>query len=141
MSIDLKPYVGQSGANARLWKADTGTTDNSTLYQGYVVTKDLEPGGPGMTGEVGDATVLFNGTGAAQALTVTAVGDFGATSAIGVVALDVAATAHAHLRATGSALGQVDFVHHTIGDSLAVDLAWSLERLVVPITKRGAVSG
>lgn len=141
MSKDLKPYVGQTGANDRIWKADTGTTDNGTTYQGYVITKAVEPGGPGFVGEAGEAVLLAK-VASGVTITDTVTGDFGLTTATGTALLTaVGSETRVSVPLTGSALGQVQFVQHQIGDASASDVTWTLDRLICPVGPHQSVSG
>lgn len=141
MSKDLKPYIGQTGANDRLWKADTGTTDNGTVYQGYVITKAVEPGGPGFFGEAGEAVLLAK-VASGVTITDTVTGDFGATTATGTALLTaIGAETRIQVPLTGSALGQVQFVQHQVGDSAASDVTWTLDRLICPVGPHQSASG
>ncbi len=140
MSRDLKPYVGQIGANNLILKADTGTTDNGTTYQAYVITKATEPGGPGFVGEIGDCDLLAK-AGAGVTITDTITGDFGLTGQLssGTALLTPTDTETRVLRRLeGTALSNIAFVQHQIGDAAAVSNAWTLDRVIVPYTKKAA---
>jgi len=148
MTQDLKPYMGLPIATpaVQLYKADTGIS----LARAYVVTKAIEPGGPGRFGEVGDATLLAGTTTyitPAVTITVTTIGDFGASnlSASGVtdVLTKVASETYVQQRVVGSALGQVQFVQYRIGDETggsALASEFNLGRMVVPIGPHDPVS-
>lgn len=138
MSTDLKPYGGQTDTANVLFKADTGVSDAGTTFQAYVTTRPIEPGGAGFYGEVGDAELLAAAaTGVTITTTVTA--DFGKQTATGVALLTPeGAETRVSKRLEGSALaGDVGFVQHQIGDSVASTAAWTLDRLVIPYGKRG----
>ncbi len=141
MSKDLKPYVGQWDGNAKLWKADTGTTDAGTAFQSYVVSRTIEPGGPGYYGEVGDAVLMMVSTNTVSVIVscieiFTLMNPFVAT-ATG----DATQQLRYQVRCVDTALGQAQMVYYRIGDVGAVDATWSLERLVIPVTQTDAVSG
>lgn len=142
MSQDLKPYVGQISAINRIWKADTGVSDNGTAYRAYLQTGAIEPGGPGWYGAVGDAElVAAAATGVTITATVTA--DFGLQSQSTGTALLTAEASETIVtrRLEGSALaGDVRFVQHQLGDAAASTAAWTLYRLVVPYGPKDAVS-
>lgn len=144
MSLDLKPYVGQSQAVNRLWKCDTGATDNTTKYQAYVLTKAYEPGGPGFFGSIGDPALIAQAA-AGVTITDTCIGDFGAQIQSGKVDISPTSQGRAETRVekpilgTGFA-GQLCFIQHQLGDGKAADNAWTLERLVVPYSRGQAVS-
>lgn len=141
MSRDLKPYVGQTGAAVRLWKADVGTDDNGTAFQAYVITKAMEPGGPGFRGEVGDAVLLAKvSTGVTITATVTA--DFGIQTEAGTALLTASASETRVSKVLeGTALAGVSFVQYQLGDASAVANSWTLDRLLPPIGTQEAVSG
>lgn len=143
MSYDLKPYIGQAQAVNRLWKADTGTTDNGTSIMGFVTTKAYEPGGPGFYGGVGEPTLTAL---AANGVTVTdtGIGDFGVQNNVGTVDLSPVSQGRTETRITkkisGAGFsGQLRFIQHQIGDQRATANAWTLERLVVPYSRYQAV--
>lgn len=139
MSRDLKPYVGQTGAAVRLWKADTGTDDNGTNFQAYVITKAIEPGGPGYNGGVGDSMLLAK---AASGVTITdtITADYGIQTTTGTALLTAAGSeTRVTVRLEGSALsGDVRFIQHQLGDASAASNAWTLDRLVTPLVKHEA---
>ena len=139
MSRDLKPYVGQTGAATRVWKADTGTDDNGTLFQAYVDTKAIEPGGPGFYGAVGDATLLAK-AGSGVTITDTVTADYGMQTVSGSTDLTAGGSeTRVTKRIEGSALrGDVRFVQHRLGDAAAVSNAWTLDRLLIPLGKQEA---
>ncbi len=141
MSQDFKPYMGQPSVTPtlNLYRGDTGIS----LARAYVVTKAIEPGGPGRFGEVGDA-VLLTGTTTFTVpqvtLTVTTIGDFSAANvtASGVTGLltKIASETQIQQRVVGSGLGQVQFVQYEIGDSSGGGTRaseFNLGRMVVPI--------
>lgn len=143
MSRDLKPYVGQTGAANRIYKADTGTDDAGQAFQAYVDTVILEPGGAGFFGGVGDALLLAK---AASGVTITATvtGNFGMTGLVATgTALLTAGGSETRVsrRLEGSALhGDVQFVQYRLGDAAQVSNAWTLERLVIEPVKHDPVS-
>ena len=144
MSSDLKPYLGQAGAADRVWKGGTGTDDAGTAFQAYVIPKVLEPGGAGYYGEVGTA-VLSAKAGAGVTITATVTGDYGMAgkSATGTADLTPRTTeSRVTLPLQDSALsGDVMSVQYQIGDAAAVSNTWSLDRLVIPIVRKGSVTG
>jgi len=139
MSKDLKPYISTAslGGTATLFKADTGVAST----RAYIVTKAIEPGGPGRTGEVGEA-VLLAAVSAGVTITVSVSGDFGSQSMSGTALLTaIGAETRVQVPVIGSALSEIAFVQYTIGDAAAVATAWNLDRVVVPIGPHQAVSG
>lgn len=141
MSRDLKPYVGQAGAAARWWKADTGTDDNGTNFQAYVDTKCYEPGGPGFTGSMGDGQLVAKAA-SGVTITCTTTTDFGIQTPTATAVLTPAGSetrvvkrlaASSLAGAGGSDTGQIRFAQFRLGDAAAISNAWTLDRLVVPI--------
>jgi hypothetical protein len=141
MSRDLKPYVGQTGGANRIWKADTGTTDNGTPFQAYVITKAAEPGGAGFFGEVRDVELLAKAA-AGVTITDTITADYGVQSVTGTASLTPdGSETRVTRRIEGSGLaGNVRFIQHQIGDVSAVANTWTLDRLTVVYSRLDAVA-
>jgi hypothetical protein len=141
MSKDLKPYIGSASTANVIYKADddTTTTDAGTLFQAYVETAPIEPGGPGFTGAVGD-TMLLAKAAAGITVTATVIPDFDAGLAkVASVDLTPAATeSRVNRRIEDSALAQVTFLQYQLGDAAAVASGWTLDRLVVPYAPQNA---
>lgn len=140
MSFDRKPYIGRTIANT-VWKiADpTTTSDAGTPYQAQAVTKPIEPGGPRFFGEVGDPLLLAQASRGVK-ITVTAAGDFDpAQTATGIADLtpDTSTQTRVERRCDGAAKADGGFVQYTIGDAAPVANTWVLDRLIVPVSKRG----
>lgn len=144
MSMDLKPYVGYTGTANKLLKCDTGTSDDGTLFQGLVITKYYEPGGPGFYGKVEEPMLLaVAATGVTITDTVTS--DFGMATNQGSALLTLTAdegTASRVIRRLGGGgfAGNASFFQHQIGDAVASTAAWTLDRLVVPFSRQQAQS-
>ncbi len=140
MSLDLKPYVGQTGGNARLWKCDTGVSDNGTSFQGYILTKAYEFA-PGFYGKAMDGVLLAQ---AASGVTITdtITADFGFATASATVSLTATGseTRVSRMVADSGLAGNMQFHQHTIGDAAASTAAWTLDRYVIPYTAQQAVS-
>lgn len=140
MSRDLKPYLGMSGTNNLLWKADTGTDDAGTTFQAYVITKAAEPGGPGFYGAVGDAVLLAK-AGSTVTITDTVTRDFGLETKPATALLTAAGSeTRVSVRLEDSGFAGCQFVQHQIGDGSAASNAWTLDRLIVPYERQDAVS-
>lgn len=142
MSRKLKPYVGQTGGNTRIWKADTGTDDNGAAFKAYVVTKAVEPGGPGFFGEVSDSILLAK-SGSGVTISDMVIPDFDSTRAKTGTCLLTATGSETRVsrRIEDSGFGEdVSFIQHQIGDAAAVANSWTLDRIVTPFGKRDAVS-
>lgn len=131
MSRDLKPYVGQTGAVTRVWKADTGTDDVGQAFKSYVITKAYEPGGPGFFGGIGDSELLAKAASGVM-ITDTVTADYGLQTVTGTADLTPSSTeTRVTRRIEGAALsGDVHFVQHQIGDASAVSNSWTLDRLL-----------
>jgi hypothetical protein len=140
MSVALKPWVGQVQGAGRIWKADTGTSDgDGSLYVGQLTTKAFEPGGPGFEGEVGDV-ILMATAASGVTLSENTVADFSAQTSASSVTLDAIGTETRVIkRFEGSGLNGVQFVQITLTDS-STSVAWQLDRLVVPWTRRDPMS-
>lgn len=143
MSLDLKPYIGQSQAVNRLWKCNTGTDDNGTKFQAYVTTKAREAA-PGYFCSVGDPVLLAQAV-AGISVTVTGIGDFGVQTMPGQVDLSPLSQNRGETRISRPAAGagfagQLQFVQHQIGDTKSNAGAWTLERLTVPFDRQQPVS-
>ncbi len=140
MSLPLKPYVGETAAVNTLSKCDTGTDDRGTTFKSYVLTKAYEVGSPGFFGEIGDALLTARAS-AGVTITDTIIADFGAAlPTAGTADLTPSNRAEARvLRPLGTSFNAgASFYQHQIGDDVAVSNSWTLERLVVPVTKNQA---
>ncbi len=151
MSNDLKPYGSTSSnvaASGEILKWDTGTTDTAgavvTNIQAYVIPKVLEPGGAGYYGEVGTA-IVSAAAGAGMSVTATVIGDYGMTgkSATGTANLTPRTVeTQVTVPLQDSALsGDVLSVQYQVGDASPNALTWTLNRLVIPVVRKGSVTG
>jgi hypothetical protein len=138
MSLDLKPYVGESGSTNQLSKMETGTDDRGTTFQAYVVTRDIEVGGPNQLGDTSDASLIAKAA-SGVTITLTVTPEFGAIATDATTCLLTAAGSEARVvrRFEDSSYngGNAGFYNFTVGDGSAVSNAWTLERLVVPLNK------
>lgn len=143
MSRDLKPYIGQTGAAGRLWKADSGTDDNGTNFQAYVDTKVYEPWGAGYQGSTGNVQLMAK---AANGVTITSTTtlDFGFKTQTDSVSLAPAGsetrvivklTDSCMAGAGGGPDGGIRTVSWRFGDSSAVSNGWTLDRAVIPFDR------
>lgn len=143
MSKDLKPYLGSALTANTLYKGDDDSVnqDAGTNYQAYIVTRPIEPGSPGYNGTVGDALILAP-VSAGVTITATAIPNFDSTYAKSGTALLTATGSETRVvrRLDGSSLGNTAFVQYQIGDGAAANTAWSLDRIVVPVTSDEARS-
>ena len=148
-----RPWIGLTSAPHNYLVYDYGTysgqraTDPGlTTYQSTITTRDIEVGGPGMNGEVGDAELMIgrpDGTGNPSTLTVTTVGDFAAVSdptmTKTVTIATLTAGARAFARAEESGLSGIRYAHWVVADSSSTS-AWTLDTLVIPVTHHEALS-
>jgi hypothetical protein len=140
MSKDLKPYIGQTGGNGRLWKCDTGTDDNGTAFQSYTVSRAVEPGGAGYVGQAGDAALLAQ-TASGVTLTTTVIRDFGVETKTATALLTATGSeTRTQVRLEDSGYAGAQFLQYQVGDGAATSTAWNVDRLVVPVTRQDAVS-
>lgn len=145
MSSDLKPYIGQYDGNNLLWKAGTGTDDAGTPFQSYVILKTIEqPGSPGYYCEVGNV-VLTAIASSGVTITCTVSGNYGVSllSATGTASLT---PSFSETRVTVPLLetslsGDLFAVTYQIGDSSGVANSWTLDQVVIPVTRRGMITG
>ena len=144
MSLDLKPYIGFVSSANKLYKCDTGTSDDGTPYQAYILTKAYEPGGPGFYGKV-EEPLLLAAAASGVTITDTVTGDFCARTNVGIADLtpttdEPSASRVSRRLAAGGFAGNTYFYQHQIGDAAATTGGWTLDRLVVPFSKQQAGS-
>jgi hypothetical protein len=144
-----KPWIGQTGGNYRLWRADADGvyTDVGTFYSASLISPAIEVGAPGFEGEVGDLLLLVSPpsvAGSTQfAVTVTA--DFGIQTRT-LPTLDAAAIGsetRVTLRIADSALAGIRHVQYTITDvdpNPTAPKFWQLDSVVVPVQKNEALT-
>lgn len=146
MSTDLKPYFAQTNGVNRIWKGDTTDTDNGTLFQAYVTTKAYEVGGPGYKGEVGDPILVAspsnNVVGSDTTITMNVIPDFGVETSKNSTALLTPATTETRVirRFQDASLNGFQFYQWKIGDTNALQQAWSFDRLTIPIAAHESMS-
>jgi hypothetical protein len=136
MGKDLVPFMARSSSNNVIWRLDDSSVgqDAGTSYQGYIMTRPIEPGGPGMLGNTSDLeVVLFGATpaGPPGSLQVRASADLNTSLQVTTTALYGVAASHLWLRVSGAELADVHVVHYEIGDVEAVDNAWRIERITI----------
>lgn len=140
MSLDLKPYVGETGAVNTLSKCDSGTDDRGTPFKSYVLTKAYEVGGAGYMGDVADAMLVAKAA-TGVTITETIIPDFGAvTGPTGSADLTPSNLGEARVirRVDGSFTGNASFYQYQIGDAVSIANNWTLERLAVPVNRNQA---
>jgi hypothetical protein len=128
MSLDLKPYVGYTGAVKTIYVADSPTaTDAGTPFQAYVTTKAYAPWGIGNNGAISCTRVLAKG---ADGVTVTQslIAGFGEQTVTSVVDLTPKPGASRCFPMIEDATLQGAFICQLQwGDVAASAAAWSLE--------------
>lgn len=141
MSRDLKPYVGQVGAVKRLCKCDTGTDDLGTPYRAFLLTRAEDPGGDGYACEIGNPILLAK---ASQGVTITdtIVADYGLQTRTGIANISPESSeSRVAVVLEGAGLSGASTIQHQIGDAIPISNTWTLDQLVTPWTRRGALSG
>lgn len=131
---DLVPYLAKSSSNNTVWRLDdsTQTTDpSSAAFQAKVVTRPIQPGGPGMLGSVSEVEVVTARTTTGGTLTVSAQADLSTVVSGSTPVTLVAGATSQWLRASGCQVGDAHAVHVTVGDASAVSTPWSLERFTI----------
>jgi hypothetical protein len=128
MSLDLKPYVGYTGAVKTIYVTDSPTTtDAGTPFQAYVTTKAYAPWGIGNNGAINCTRVLAKG---ADGVTVTQslIAGFGEQTVTSVVDLTPKPGASRCFPMIEDATLQGAFICQLQwGDVAASAAAWSLE--------------
>lgn len=140
MSLDERPYYGDSGATDILWKGDNGANDDAGVnFQALITTKDYSLAGGRRTPTFDPVLVAAAASGVT--ITVSVVEDFGfniggaGTARTGTALLTASAASETRvirriddLKSTASAYHQ-----YTIGDAAAASNGWNLDRLIVPL--------
>jgi hypothetical protein len=139
MSRDLKPYIGQHGAAARLWKCDTSDTDDAgTAFQALVTLPDRHLGGIAHKCQTWNPIVL--GSVGSHTLRATYSRDYGADSRTADVTMSATSDGTAETRISkvfeAGETADADAVALSIGDSAAVASAWTIDAVVVPYESR-----
>ena len=141
MSRDLKPYVGRSGATAKILKCDdpTVTTDDGTAYQGYVTTRPLVPTNRGGR-QFGLESPLVVAT-AQQGIEiqVASVTDFGYATRESQIDLSPSGRGETRVvrKVEGLEDASFDTIQITIGDPFAQSADWTIDQLTVPLSDHG----
>lgn len=135
MSRDVKPYLGQLGGT-RLYKADTGTDDNGTLFQAYVDLPERHPAGIDHNVVIKNPYVLASAS--SQTLQVTMTADYGAKAARtdSESFTPVGSETRLRKRFEGVEVADAGSVQFRVGDAAAVSNAWNIDALHVPYEAR-----
>lgn len=134
MSATLKPYIGQSGGTNRVWKCDTGTTDNGTTYQAYIKTKPYSPWGLRHLGTAAEEAMLVAAAASGVTITCTMVQSMGDPADLTSSCVLTAAGSETHVfrKFDDFRFAQANTVQLQIGDSAAIDNSWNLDLVVMP---------
>ena len=132
MSLDQKPYIGNSDANDKIDRCDTGTDDRGTNFAAVVKTRPfaLAEGLKVSTGE----PILVAKESSAVTITVTADKDFGLETIAGTAVLTKAGSETRVIKRV-SGLVTSDAVYHQyqLGDASAASNGWNLDMLLVQV--------
>lgn len=133
----LVPHIGQSAGNNRIWKCDTGTSDNGTPFQAWVDTKPIAPFGLGVNLSTTDPQLVgevSNGV----TITVTPLSDFGlAVAQAGTCVLTATgAETRVQRRVEGFQASGAGVIAYRIGDAAAVSNGWTLDALAVRVNEQ-----
>jgi hypothetical protein len=140
MSRDLKPYIGQTEGNNRIWKCDsTATDDAGTTFQAYVDTKEY--GTLGMNHGIRDGVLVAQAASGVNIVT-TIVSDFTLNSdAASTVSLTATSSeSRVQKRLEGLQTAGVGTFRLRIGDSGAISNQWTVDAVIVNVTEQEARS-
>lgn len=133
MSWTLKPYLGISGQTA-IWKGDTGTNDNGTNFQAYILTKPYLPWSARNLGGCPEELVLAGQLAAGVTISVSVIKDWGYETVIGTVSLADygGGTTPSRIvrQVDGSRFSRAKVVQFQIGDGAAANADWNLDLLI-----------
>lgn len=134
MSLDERPYYGDSGANDIFWRGDNAATDDAGVtYAGLITTKDYVLAAGRMIDTLDP--VLIAEAQSSVTITVTNVEEFGLASRTGVAVLTAAGSESRVIRhVQGLKSSMIHALRFTIGDAAAAANTWNLDRLIVPLS-------
>jgi hypothetical protein len=144
MSRDLKPYVGRSGATARILKCDASLTtldDDGTPYQGYVTTRPLVATNRSGRQYGMDSPVVVATAAPGVLLQVSSVTNFGYASRS--ARIDLTPSGHGETRVVRKVEGledaSFDTAQLTIGDEVpSLQADWTIDQITIPLLDHGA---
>jgi hypothetical protein len=143
MSRDLKPYVGRSGATARILKCDAGPTvfdDDGTAYQAYITSRPLMPTNRGGRQFGMDSPIIVTTAQPGARLKVASVTNFG--YATRQASIDLTPSGHGETRVIRKVEGledaAFDTVQITIGDAVPSLNDWTIDQMTIPLVDHGA---
>jgi hypothetical protein len=137
MSRDMKPYIGQSGGNARFWRCDTTDgTDNGTAFRGYVTLPDRHPAGLAHKATLASPAVL--GSEGSHSIAISQTRNYGEEERSGTVAMSADGSETRVLRVIeGVETADAYAVSLEVGDEIAVDSGqWELDAVFQPYEVR-----
>lgn len=143
MSRTLKPYIGKPTGTA-IWKCDTGTVDQGTVFQSYIKTKHYIPWGLGKKGGMAEEAILSALVSSGVTITLSTIRDFGAETLTSTLlltadALQPATPTRVVAQFDDSKFAEAKVIQFQIGDSAAVDASWNLDALISRVIQDGVI--
>lgn len=130
------PCLGQHGAAARFWHADTGTADAGTAFKATVKTGLVIPWGLGRNGAVSESHLLAKAS-AGVTITQTIDRDYGLQTRTSTALLTAAGSeTRVQKQFEGSSMADAGVVQFQVGDASAASNTWQLDALIVPATAK-----
>jgi hypothetical protein len=126
-SVDLKPYIGQHGGDARIWKCDSGLGDNGTNYAAYVLTRAYQPAGVDVRCGLVNGTVIAAVAGGVTIHAKVYVDFDGVYSTGNASIAPVSTELRCFRRLEDLRAGNARSVHFYIGDETAVEDIWTID--------------
>ena len=134
MSGLQKPYVSTS-TGAVILKCDTGTNDNSTNFQAYVNTHEVNPAGLGRTTQITEDPYIYAESSAGVTLQLTVDRDFGVETFTSTASIAAGASeTRVRVKLEGTHGADAETMSFRVGDAAAASNGWNLDALVVPVS-------
>ncbi len=141
MSRDLKPYIALDDATPIILKCDTGTTDNGTAFQSYLLSRPYAPWDRGSKGRVTEPYIVAKAqTGKSVQGTIIPGMDSGLGISDDVDLSPVATESYVERKFESIDMADINYFQVQVGDVAAMDTSWTLDELVVPWTGSGTIS-
>jgi hypothetical protein len=142
MSRDLKPYVGRSGATAKILKCDASTSaldDDGTIYQGYVTTRPLMATNKGGRIFGMESPIIVATAQQGIVIHVDSVTNFGYNTRDANIDLTPSGNGETRVVRKVDGLEDADFdtVQITIGDEFAQAADWTIDQMTIPLSDHG----
>jgi hypothetical protein len=134
MSFDLKPYIGRTSVNNKIYKGDTSAVDDAgAAFRAYLTTKNYIVGNGAEFFSVGYPT-LMAAIQAATTIQIKLLRDYSLESVAVSISLAALGTETRGFRKDeGVTLSHCRTVAFEVGDASAVSVAsWKLDKLIVP---------